>query len=531
MDQGMLLIRHQATILAVACLLALGPFESSVRAQVQVKSSNVKCRNHIGSTVQTFVARALSLVDQCYAQPSSLPCDQVNGLRPGAVGSAPSSFARAENFAAGITNAWCVLQSEILANYPAAQSGGNRIDLVGPQVRLLVDASAATLQGAALPRGGEKSARAKRRCIRTIGRTRTAIVNHVLKQAIRCQRSIDRTATSFGIISPTCLGSPAHVGRYSKSIARACAGFAGPDLGSCGPLPDCAIASATQTGHDLAVATYGARADQRGQLCGNGVADPGETCDDGAANSPTGACTDQCQKARCGDGEVEAGVEECDPGHGPKSSNPITTDPDCNSDCKFTTCGDGVIQTGMTRRPDEQCDDGNTVAGDGCSPTCQFEGVSCPAGGTIDVTVTFVSDTSTFSEANIAGIQLSVAYPTSVSFPGTDFLPEEDPSDPASRLILLGAPYDLYDSGALITFFDSGTFIGTAVAGGTLNAQPGFVILNFPQIPFERIRFDCVSDAELTAAMFPCTFQGMTNALGNAVPPDQRPDCKITLSR
>jgi cysteine-rich repeat protein len=31
-------------------------------------------------------------------------------------------------------------------------------------------------------------------------------------------------------------------------------------------------------------------------------------------------------------------------------------------------CGDGILQTG------EQCDDNNTTAGDGCSPTCQFEG-------------------------------------------------------------------------------------------------------------------------------------------------------------
>jgi cysteine-rich repeat protein len=30
-------------------------------------------------------------------------------------------------------------------------------------------------------------------------------------------------------------------------------------------------------------------------------------------------------------------------------------------------CGDGILQTG------EQCDDGNTTAGDGCSPTCAFE--------------------------------------------------------------------------------------------------------------------------------------------------------------
>lgn len=37
-------------------------------------------------------------------------------------------------------------------------------------------------------------------------------------------------------------------------------------------------------------------------------------------------------------------------------------------------CGDAKLQTG------EQCDDGNTVAGDGCSDTCQFEGPPPPGG-------------------------------------------------------------------------------------------------------------------------------------------------------
>src|SRR5205823_399584 len=38
-------------------------------------------------------------------------------------------------------------------------------------------------------------------------------------------------------------------------------------------------------------------------------------------------------------------------------------------------CGNGFLD------PGEQCDDGNTVAGDCCSPTCQFEpaGQACPS--------------------------------------------------------------------------------------------------------------------------------------------------------
>src|SRR5262249_51416314 len=61
-------------------------------------------------------------------------------------------------------------------------------------------------------------------------------------------------------------------------------------------------------------------------LCGNGVVDPGEVCDDGNAIS--------------GDG--------------------------CEPSCTPTGCGDGVV-TGA-----EECDDGNIVNGDCCSSACLF---------------------------------------------------------------------------------------------------------------------------------------------------------------
>src|SRR5262249_26793762 len=195
--------------------------------------------------------------------------------------------------------------------------------------------------------------------------------------------------------------------------------------GSCAPLPGCVLTSATQTSHDLATATYGFAPEQQAQLCGDGKLDPGESCDDGAANGPTAACTEQCTKATCGDGHVETGVEECDPGKD-TNGNLITDDPNCTAGCKETRCGDGVIQKGGNR-PDEQCDDGNTVAGDGCSPTCQLETVSCPAGGTIDLTVTFDKTTETYATQPVAGIDVSIGYPQSVSFPGTQFLSEDDP--------------------------------------------------------------------------------------------------------
>jgi cysteine-rich repeat protein len=67
----------------------------------------------------------------------------------------------------------------------------------------------------------------------------------------------------------------------------------------------------------------------------------------------------------CGNGVIEAG-EECDNG----AANSDAVADACRRDCTKARCGDRVIDTG------EQCDDGNTTAGDGCSATCQIESCS-----------------------------------------------------------------------------------------------------------------------------------------------------------
>jgi len=61
----------------------------------------------------------------------------------------------------------------------------------------------------------------------------------------------------------------------------------------------------------------------------------------------------------CGNGTVDAD-EECDDGN--------TIDGDgCDSNCTVTACGNGIVTTG------EECDDGNTAAGDGCDEYCRRE--------------------------------------------------------------------------------------------------------------------------------------------------------------
>lgn len=122
-------------------------------------------------------------------------------------------------------------------------------------------------------------------------------------------------------------------------------------------------------------------------VCGNGLLEAGEQCDDGNRVNDD-SCTNICRNPRCGDGILQSG-EECDDGNTffgdrctpfcrisfrlssassfsslatylPSSSNAVSV-PAQNF------CGDGI------RWGNEQCDDGNTISGDGCSSICIIE--------------------------------------------------------------------------------------------------------------------------------------------------------------
>lgn len=81
-------------------------------------------------------------------------------------------------------------------------------------------------------------------------------------------------------------------------------------------------------------------------ICGNGILEAGEVCDDGADNGT----------------------------YGPSISQRY-----CNSTCDGYApyCGDGIVQ-GIFG---EECDDGNNDNGDGCSATCSNETTPSPGGG------------------------------------------------------------------------------------------------------------------------------------------------------
>ncbi|HEX2879326.1 MAG TPA: DUF4215 domain-containing protein, partial [Polyangiaceae bacterium] len=140
-----------------------------------------------------------------------------------------------------------------------------------------------------------------------------------------------------------------------------------------------------------------------GQRCGDGVvqANQGETCDDGVNDGGYGGCTAGCQLGpRCGDSIKQGGAgEECDDGAndggygqcapgcklGARCGDGARQMPDeqcddgvnnggygeCAAGCHLgPRCGDDDVQ-----EPQEECDDGNLMSRDGCSNTCQDEGI------------------------------------------------------------------------------------------------------------------------------------------------------------
>ena len=125
----------------------------------------------------------------------------------------------------------------------------------------------------------------------------------------------------------------------------------------------------------------------------------------------------------CGDGAVGAG-EQCD------DANTVNGD-GCDNNCKTTACGNGII-TGTETCDDgnaingdgcdnnctptgcgngvvsagEVCDDGNTTSGDGCSATCQSE-----------ILVTEVEPNDTTAQADASTVQITGDAAVSGSLP------------------------------------------------------------------------------------------------------------------
>ena len=155
----------------------------------------------------------------------------------------------------------------------------------------------------------------------------------------------------------------------------------------------------TQSNYKVTLAGFDHTISVCKSVCGDGIVTPDEACDLGAANNTGayGGCNPDCTLAPyCGDGTVN-GSEQCDDGVNQATYGYNNNCKACGPNCQYAPCcGDGKVDSlfgeqcdgsngceptctlgpncgNGTLDPGEQCDDGNTVSGDGCSQFCTIE--------------------------------------------------------------------------------------------------------------------------------------------------------------
>lgn len=196
------------------------------------------CRAAIGAHARFAAANALRRLDVCHRRSAGAPTD-CNGSQREAL-RADLSALDGRCGGAPLTR--------------AGYADGDPVRALAAALDSEIGASGAALQAdaAGAPSG------AARRCQNAIGRQRAQVVRALLARAVACQRARD-AATPPDALAPDCLpDGGAAARRAARALARACDGVDGAAIGSCTPLPGCAVDAVVTTGRALAATLYGA---------------------------------------------------------------------------------------------------------------------------------------------------------------------------------------------------------------------------------------------------------------------------------
>ena len=197
-------------------------------------------------------------------------------------------------------------------------------------------------------------------------------------------------------------GGGSKINEHSTAGAGGAAGVNASNGGSSASSGGPAINTGSGAGGlDNCQGTAGCGTMEKVPVCGDGVLDTGEVCDDGNTVAADG-CIATCKQleadyvcpspgspcvstVKCGDGKI-GGDEKCDDNNnkskdGCSDTCQVEAGYSCSvvgDPCAAAKCGDGII-AGL-----EQCEDNDTTPadGDGCSATCQLElGFACDTPG------------------------------------------------------------------------------------------------------------------------------------------------------
>jgi hypothetical protein len=149
------------------------------------------------------------------------------------------------------------------------------------------------------------------KCVEAIVKAEEGIVKEIVSGGVKCQKGKDKTASSFGPLDPSCLlTGTKSVPKAGADINKACTGINPSDIGTCSPLPDCATTNTVAAAQDMVQAIYFKKT-VVANVCGNGVLEAPEQCDDGPNNGQPGdLCNTRCESLAetCGPGTVAGGT-------------------------------------------------------------------------------------------------------------------------------------------------------------------------------------------------------------------------------
>jgi ELWxxDGT repeat protein len=267
----------------VAVIASLAVVANAAKTPAQLSQA---CRARIADQAKSALTKNLTALDGCHrSRDQGKRADDCNVL--------PFT---AEKLAAKVQEK-CPAGEPVLANY----GGGDPAARITAVFEDEVHASGVALQGGAALTGDKQAGK----CRDAIGKARSKIVKEVVAAAVKCQKAIDKSASQFGPLAPSCRTTPSDkaVASAAKSITKACqrkvapktfTPITGASVGSCDPLPGCVASAAAATAATLAGTIYKTPA-----VCGDGAVDVGEACDLGA-DVATDCCSAACELTTAG---------------------------------------------------------------------------------------------------------------------------------------------------------------------------------------------------------------------------------------
>jgi cysteine-rich repeat protein len=389
----------QSTLRAMSIpMLAAVLVATAAPSSPAAESSELRCRRAIVGALDRWVFDASRVHQRCHSM-------IVNGLLPPSTDCVAGSLVRQSLLAAeGAVHAAldraCAGTNWGLLSFPGPCADGS--DVFGPgRLSDCIDtrgrSAFSDLLAVWYPDGLRPTRGAESACVQTVPKRASMMVTRELRARLACQLGVEegRIAANTDCRAEfppygSGTGDPA-VDRkilrardfWLRGLPRACAStdFSALDYGSSCPGPVLGAGGLA----DLQSCVYGSNRRQvpllldlafpSASVCGNGIPQEGEACDNGAANSDTkaDACRTDCTLPICGDRTTDPGNNEsCDDG------NFVDLD-GCTANCRLEFCGDGVTNNGSA----ESCDDGNTNPNDRCTNSCRDavcgDGVVCDA--------------------------------------------------------------------------------------------------------------------------------------------------------